>query len=96
MREADEICYLMFLLLPWNLHISDLDNSMVGFSKFWQSAILIDQRGAISSLGSTIVERKMKFRRRKGNADMICTGVMRMTKFSMGLEILLSRVSYTP
>ena len=29
----------------------------------------------------------MKFHRQKGNADMICTGVMRMTKFSMGLEI---------
>jgi hypothetical protein len=25
----------------------------------------------------------MKFRRQKGNADMIYTGVMRMTKFNM-------------
>ena len=63
---------------------------------FWQSAILIDQRSANSSLNSTIVKRKMKFHRKKGNADMIWTGVMHMTKFSMGLEILLSRVSYTP
>jgi hypothetical protein len=62
---------------------------------FWQSAILIDQRSANSSLGSTLVKERWMFRRRKGNADIICTGVMRMTKFSMGLEILLSQFSYT-
>jgi hypothetical protein len=53
----------MFLLLPWNLRISDLNNGMVGFSKFWQSAILIDQRSANSSLNSTIV------RERRNSAD---------------------------
>jgi hypothetical protein len=31
MRVADEIYYPMFLLLPWNLRISDLDNGMVEF-----------------------------------------------------------------
>jgi hypothetical protein len=40
MRVADEICYPMFLLLPWNLCISDLDNGMVEFQssgnlRFW-------------------------------------------------------------
>jgi hypothetical protein len=30
-RLADEIFYPMFLLLYWNLRISDLDNGMVKF-----------------------------------------------------------------
>ena len=40
-------------------------------------------------------QKKDEIRRRQGNANMICTGGMRMTKFSMGCEILLSRASYT-
>lgn len=32
-------------------------------------------------------QKKDEIRRWKGIADIICTGVMRMTKFSMGLEI---------
>jgi hypothetical protein len=32
-RVADEICYPMFLLLPWNLRISDVDNGLVEFHK---------------------------------------------------------------
>ena len=40
-------------------------------------------------------QKKDEIRRRQGNADMICTGVMRMMKFSMGFEILLSGASYT-
>jgi hypothetical protein len=84
------------LLLPQNLRISDIDNGMVEFHKVLAIHDPDWSTKCFSSLGSTIVKRKMKFHRLKGNADMICTGVMRMTKFSMGLEILLSRVSYTP
>ena len=60
MRVADEVCYPMFLLLPWNLRLLYLETAWWNFTKFWQSAILIDQRSAISSLGSTVVKRKMK------------------------------------
>ena len=60
MRVADEVCYPMFLLLPWNLRLLNLETAWWNFTKFWQSAILIDQRSAISSLGSTVVKRKMK------------------------------------
>jgi hypothetical protein len=63
MRVEDEICYPMFFLLPWNLRISDPETAWWNFTKFWQSAILIDQRSTISSLGSTVVKGKMKFHR---------------------------------
>ena len=61
MRVADEICYPMFLLLPYNLRIYDPETARWNFTKFWQSTILIDQRSAISSLGSIVVKGKMKF-----------------------------------
>ena len=40
----------------------------------------------LSSLGSTLV-KKDEFSQTKGHVDVIYTGVTRMTKFSMGLEI---------
>ena len=63
---------------------------------FWQSAILIDQQSANSSLNSTVVKKKDEISQTKGQCRYDLHGGTLMTKFSMGLEILLSRVSYTP
>ena len=61
MRVTDEIYYPMFLLLPKNLRLLNLETAWWNLTKFWQSVILIDYGSAISSLGSAVVKRKMKF-----------------------------------
>ena len=61
MWVTDEICYPTFLLLPKNLRLLNLETAWWNLTKFWQSVILIDHGSAISSLGSAVVKRKMKF-----------------------------------
>ena len=107
MRVADEIYYPMFLLLPLNLRISDLDG-MVEFcykvlaihdpSMLLLSMLVERSTMCFSVFGFRIIVKKDEcIRKLKGNADMICMGVMCLTKFSMELEIFLSLMSsYAP
>ena len=85
----------MFLLLPLNLHISDLDGmvefcykvlAIRGPSMLLLSMLVDRSTMCFSSLASTIV-KKDEFSQTKGHVDVIYTGVMRMTKFSMVLDI---------
>ena len=102
-RVVDEIYYPIFLLLPVNLRSPDLDGMV-------ESDKVLAIRDPFMLLLSMLIDRSMTcfsvfgfhhswerwmFCKRKGNADVICTEVVCMTKISMGLEILLSRVSYT-
>ena len=66
MRVLDEIYYLMFLLLPMNLRISDLDGMVENLYKLLAIydpsmlllSMLVDRSmKCFSSLGSTIVKK---------------------------------------